>query len=171
MLLVDDHLSILSAQYLVHCLDTENVCHQITTLDYPPREMKESLFTRHNQTVLPLLANTKKPLQAIHTSCINITIDNMTSNIVLNHRTPPINDEETYLTKRQRDTVTSMLQPLQDLELLQKRLKHTCGMDPQDVPHLFNITAHTTALTPENLWNRPVKTIQELSFLDPENLE
>ena len=26
-------------------------------------------------------------------------------------------------------------------------------------------------LTPENLWDRPVKTIQELSFLDTENLE
>ena len=53
-------LSLLSAQYLVHCLDTENVCHHITTLDHPLREMKETLFTRHNQTVLPLLANTKK---------------------------------------------------------------------------------------------------------------
>ena len=58
MLLVEDHLSFLSAKYLVHCLDTENVCHHITTLDHPLREMKETLFTRRNQTVLPLLANT-----------------------------------------------------------------------------------------------------------------
>ena len=29
MLLVEDHLSLLSAQYLVHCLDTENVCHHV----------------------------------------------------------------------------------------------------------------------------------------------
>ena len=49
MLPVEDHLNLLSAQYLVHCLDTENVCHHITTLDHPPREMKETLFTRHNQ--------------------------------------------------------------------------------------------------------------------------
>ena len=69
MLLVEDHLILLSAQYLVHCLDTENVCHHITTIDHPPREMKETLFTRHNQTVLPLLANTKKEsLEAVHTS-------------------------------------------------------------------------------------------------------
>ena len=27
MLLVKDHLNLLSAQYLVHCLDTENVYH------------------------------------------------------------------------------------------------------------------------------------------------
>ena len=64
------------------------------------------------------------------------------------------------------------------LNSYKKRLKQTdslscpdCGMDPQDVPHLFNCTAHPTALTPENVWNRPVKTIRELSFLDPENLD
>ena len=27
MLRVEDHLNLLSAQYLIHCLDTENVCH------------------------------------------------------------------------------------------------------------------------------------------------
>ena len=74
-------------------------CHHITTLDHPPREMKETLFTRDNQTVLPLLANTKKAsLQAVHTSFVNTAIDNMTDNIILNYRPPPISDEEIYLT-------------------------------------------------------------------------
>ena len=59
MLLVNDNLNLLSAQYLVQCLDTENVCHHITTMDHPPRKMKDTLFTRHIQTVVPLLANTK----------------------------------------------------------------------------------------------------------------
>ena len=31
MLQVEDHLNLLSAQYLVQCLDTENVCH--TSID------------------------------------------------------------------------------------------------------------------------------------------
>ena len=34
------------------------------------------------------------------------------------------------------------------------------------IPHLFNCTA----LTHENLWNRPAKTIREVSFIDPKNL-
>ena len=55
MLQVEDHLSFLSAQYLVECLDTENVCHHITNIDHPPREMKETIFTRHNQRTLALL--------------------------------------------------------------------------------------------------------------------
>ena len=60
MLQVDDHLNLRSVQYLVQCLDTENVCHHITKMDLPPREMKEKIFTRHYQTVLPLLGNNRK---------------------------------------------------------------------------------------------------------------
>ena len=33
MLQVEDHLNFLSAQYLVHCLDTENVCHHNIKMD------------------------------------------------------------------------------------------------------------------------------------------
>ena len=179
MLPVEDHQNLLSAQYLVHCLDTENVCHHITTLDHPPREMKETLFTRHNQTVLRLLASTKKAsLQAVHTSFVSTAIDNMTDNRVLNYRPPPISDEEIYLTRRQRAPLSQLRSGhCKLLNSYKKRLKQTdssscpdCGMEPQDDPHLFNCTAHPTTLTPEGLRNRPIKTIRELSFLDPENL-
>ena len=89
MLQVEDHLNLLSAQYLVQCLDTENVCHHITKMDLPPREMKETIFTRHYQTVLPLLANNRKDtLQALHTSFVNTAIGNMKDNRVLNSRPP-----------------------------------------------------------------------------------
>ena len=170
MLPVEDHLNLLSAQYLAHCLDTENVCHHITTLDHRPREMKETLFTRHNQTVLPFLANTNKvSLQAVHTSFVNTAIDNMTYNRVLNYRPPPISDEEIYLTRRQRAILSQLRSGYcKLLNSYKKRLKQThssscpdCGMDPQDVPHLFNCTTHPTTLTPESLWDRPVKTIRE----------
>ena len=180
MLLVKDHLHLLYAQYLVHCLDTENVCHHIITMDHPPRGMKETLFTRQNQTVVLLLANKKKAsLQAVHTSFVNTEIDNMKDNRVLNHRPPPINDEETYLTRRQRATLSQLLSShCKLLNSYKKRLKQTdssscanCGMYQQDVPHLLNCTAHPTALTPDNLWDRPVKTIEELIFLDTENLD
>ena len=169
MLPVEDHLSLLSAQYIVHCLDTENACHHITTLDHPQSEMKKTRFTRHNQTVLPLLANsTKASLQAVHTSFVNTAINNMTDNIVLNYRPPSISDEEIYLTRRQRDTLSQLRSGYcKLLNSYKKRLKQTysssypdCGMDPQDVPHLFNCTAYPTTLTPESLWDRPVKTIR-----------
>ena len=43
MIQVEDQLNLPSVQYLVHCLDTENVCHHITMMDHPLREMKEIL--------------------------------------------------------------------------------------------------------------------------------
>ena len=147
MLQVEDHLNLLSVQYLVYCLDTENVCHHITLMDHPPREMKETLFTRHSQTVLPLMAITMKDtLQATHTSFVNIAIDNMTDNRVLNNRPPPINSEQTFLSRRQRATLSQFRSGnCKLLNSYKKRLKQTyssscpyCGMDPQDVPHLFN---------------------------------
>ena len=105
MLQVEDHLNLLSVQYLVQCLDTENVCHHITKMDRPPREMKETIFTRHYQTVLSLLAtNRKDTLQALHASFVNTIINNMKDNRVLNNRPPSINDEETLLSRRQRTT-------------------------------------------------------------------
>ena len=42
MLNVREHSELLSAQYLVRCLEPENVCHSITTRDPPKRRMKET---------------------------------------------------------------------------------------------------------------------------------
>ena len=78
-------------------------CHHITKMDLPPREMKETLFTRHYQTVSPLLANNRKD-----TSFVNAAIDNMKDNKVLNNRPPLINDEETLLSRRQRTTLSQL---------------------------------------------------------------
>ena len=47
----------------IRLVQTENVCHHITKTDHPPREMKETILNRNNQTVLPLLANYKKDTQ------------------------------------------------------------------------------------------------------------
>ena len=86
-----------------------NVCHHITRMDLPPREMKETIFTRHYQTVLPLLANNRKDtLQALHTSVVNTAIDKMKNNRVLDNCSPPINDEETLLSRRQRITLSQL---------------------------------------------------------------
>ena len=124
----------------------------ITTIDHPLREINETLFTRHNQNMCPFLANMKKTsLQAVHTLFVNTAIDNR----VLNYRPPPINDEETYLTRRQLATLSHLRSGhCKLLNSYKKRLKQTdfssfpdCGMDPQDVSHLFNCTAHPTPKT------------------------
>ena len=68
MLKVRDH-ELLSAQYLARCLKPGNVCHAITTMETPKTRMKETLFTRHRNTVEPMMLadNRKATLQVIHT--------------------------------------------------------------------------------------------------------
>ena len=75
----------------------------------------------HHQTVVPLLANTKKAsLQAVHTSFVNTSIDNMTDNRVLNYRPPPNNGEKS-VEPATSNSVTAPLRPLQTLvEVIQK---------------------------------------------------
>ena len=147
MLQVEDHPNLMSAQYMVQCMDTDNVCHLITKMDLPPREMKETIFIRHNQTVLPLLANNRQEtLQTFHTSFVNTAIDNMKHNRVLNNRLPPINDKETLLSRRQRTPLSQLRSGhCKPMNSYTKRLKQSdssscpdCGMNPQDMPHLFD---------------------------------
>ena len=72
ILKVREHSELLSAQYLARCLEPGNVCHSITTRETPKRRMKETLFTRHRNTVEPMmLANNRKTtLQAIHSDAV-----------------------------------------------------------------------------------------------------
>ena len=152
----------------------------ITKMDLPPKEMKETIFTRHYQTVLPLLANNKKDtLQALHTSFVNTAIDNMKDKRVLNNRPPPINDEETLLSRRQRTTLSQLCSGhCKLLNSHKKRFKQSnssscpdCVMDPQDVPHLLDCTAHPNDLSPVNLWNRPIETTQELMRMVEDDIQ
>ena len=169
MLQVEDYLNLLSVHYLVQCLDTENVCDHITKMDLPPREMKETIFTRHYQTVLPLLANNRiDTLQALHTSFINIAIATWRIR-VLNIQSASINDEETLLQRRQRTTLSQLRSGHCKLpNSYKKRLKQSdssrcpdCGMDPHDVPHLLDCVARPNDLSPVNLWDKPIETIRE----------
>ena len=89
------------------------------------------------------------------TSFINTAIDNMKDNRVLNNRPPSINDEETLLSKRQRTTLSQLRSGhCKLLNSYKKRLKQSdssscpdCGMDPQDVSHLFDCMAHPNDLS------------------------
>ena len=100
-------------------------------------------------------------------------------NRVLHNRPPPISLEEDTLRRPQRTTLSQLRSGhCRLLNSYQNRLKQTvdprcpdCGVNPHDVPHLFNCTAHPNALSTVNLWDKPVESIRELSFLDPRNLD
>ena len=51
MLMVREHSELKSAQYLARCREPGNVCHSTTTRATPERQRKETLYTRHRNTV------------------------------------------------------------------------------------------------------------------------
>ncbi len=180
MLKVMEHSELLSEQYLVQCLDPEHVCHNITTRGKPPRQMKQTLHTRHYPTVEPLLANTKKEsLRAVHTAAVTKAKENQKANRVLNDQPPEISEEEEGMRRGQRTRLAQLRSGHCNLlGNYKNRIDSTasticpeCGTNQQDVLHLFNCTARPTSLIPENLWNKPVESIWEFSFLDPSRLE
>ena len=102
---VKDHSDMLSAQYLVNCLEEDHVSHGITIQE--PRPMKETLHSRHHSTVLPRLgSNRMESHQNLHTHALDSAIQLQGNNRVLKKRPPPILDEEQRLDRRQRCTLS-----------------------------------------------------------------
>ena len=88
MLKVWEHSELLSAQYLARCLEPRNVCHPITTRAIPERQMKETLYTRHQNTVEPMMVENdrKATLQALHTAAVVKAVQCHERNVVLDGR-------------------------------------------------------------------------------------
>ena len=105
-----EHPELLSAQYLTRCLEAGNVCHSITTRKTSKRRMKETLFTRHRNTVEPMMLadNRKATLQAIHTDAVNKAVKDQKKNLVLDDLPQPINDSEKDLTRKERATLAQL---------------------------------------------------------------
>ena len=104
---VKDHSDMLSAQYLVKCLEEEHVSHGITIQEPRPRPMKETLHSRHHSTVLPKLGSSRmESHQNLHTHAVDSAIQLQGNNRVLKKRPPPISNEEKRLTRRQRCTLS-----------------------------------------------------------------
>ena len=151
---VNDHSDILSAQYVVNCLEEGHVCHGITTQESIPRPMNETLHSRHYSTVLPRLGSSRmESHQNLHTYEVDSGIQLQGSNRVLKERPPPVSDEELRLNRRQRCTLSQLRS--EHCHLLQD-YKHMvlgetsdicayCGASPQVVRHLF--TCPHTRLT------------------------
>ena len=88
-------------------MEPENVSNSITPRETPKRRMKETLFTRHLSTVVPMMVSNdrKTTLLAIHTSAVNQAVNRQEVNVVLADRPPLINNSEKDLTKKERTTL------------------------------------------------------------------
>ena len=163
MLKVREHSELLYVQYLTRCLEPGNVCHSITTRETPKRRMKETLFTRHRNTVEPMMLanNRKETLQEIHTDAVNKAVKDQTKNIVLH----PINNSEKDLTRKEHATLAQLRSGYcKLLGSYKSRIKKDaslnvcadCGKTPHDIKHLFACPTHPTTLIPSDYgakWN------------------
>ena len=123
MLTVKQHSDLLSAQYLVQCLDPDHVCHNITTMDVPPRQMKHTLHTRHYPTVQPMLAATKKEtLQAVHTEAVTRAINSQQPNRVLHYQFRGRHTQETT----ENNSVSATFWTLPTPELIPESSEANC---------------------------------------------
>ena len=85
---------------MARCLEPGNVCHSITTREAPKRWMKETLLTRHRNTVEPMMLVDNR--KAIHTDAVSMAVKDHQKNIVLDDLPHLINDSEKYLTRKER---------------------------------------------------------------------
>ena len=60
----------------------------------PKRRMKETLFTRHRNTVEPMMYNRKATLHVIHTDTFNKAASDQKNNTVLDDIPHPFNESE-----------------------------------------------------------------------------
>ena len=141
-------------EYLARCLEPGNVCHSITTSETPKRRMKETLFTRHRNTVesIMLANNRKATLQAIHSDTVNKAVKDQKKNIVLDGLPHPITDSEKDLTRKERATLAQLRSGyFKLLGSYESRIKKDtsldvcadCGKTPHDDKHLFACPAHS----------------------------
>ena len=127
--------------------------------------MKETLYTRHRNTVEPMMIknNRKATLQALHTVAVVKAVRCHERNMVLDGRPPPISNSEKELTRKERSTVAQLRSGYcRFLGSYKSRIKKDasldvcaeCGTTPHDVKHLFVCPAHPTTLIPSDLWNK-----------------
>ena len=96
ILKVREYSELLYTQYLARFLEPGNVCHSITTRATPKRQMKDTLYNRHRNTVEPIIVekDKKATLQALHTDTVNKAVKSHERNVVLDGRPPPISNSE-----------------------------------------------------------------------------
>ena len=170
----------LSAQYLVNCMEEDHVSHGITIQERRPRPMKETIHSRHHSTVHPRLgSNRMENHQNLHTHVVDSAIQPKRNYGVLKMRPTPISDEEQRLNRMQRCTLSQLrsghCHRLQDYKHMvlgkPSDICTDCGASPQDVRHLFACTTYSTDLSLEDPWRNPLVSIRAFSYLDNGNID
>ena len=170
LLPVEDHMRLISSQYLARALQPHQVNHRDVTSINGPRNMKQTLQSKCISTIRPFM-NTdtvhfteyRGILQNIHTSIVNETKDKFPPNRVLNCAAPDINPEEEALPRATRVALSRIRSGFcYNLLSYQYRIGKSitdlcpeCDASPHTSDHLFNCPSHPTNLNSSDLWENP----------------
>ena len=177
---VDDHLSLLSTQFLARSLIPSHPSHLVVTAPSGPREQKYTLQSRFLPSVAPFLSNGTLPpnsykstIQSLHTSAVASSVTSRPHNRVLAVPAPPISEEEQSLPRPFRSALSqlrsgfspALMSYREEVGWSPDALCPWCRGAPHTTVHLFNCPSHPTSLTARDLWDRPRSVAEFLSSL------
>ena len=167
----NQHLRLLSSQYLARALHPNHPSHHLVSAPPPPghRKLKHSLRSKCLDDVSPFLqdgvlrGSTKETLDRLHTKVVDETKASFGPNRVLGTAAPDIHPSESTLPRATRATLSQLRSGhCSKLQTYRHRLGRVdddlcpdCRVAPHSTSHLFECTAKPTNLTTISLWERP----------------
>ena len=167
---VDQHLRLLSAQYLSRALMPHHTSFASASLGKGPRNLKETLRSKCIDLVEPSLVDGVVPardfkqlLSNIHTKVVSDVIDAFQPNRVLGLPPPLVDPSEKSLPRATRATLSQLRSGhcaklntyLARLGRLDSDNCPDCNSAPHSPSHLFSCPAHPTNLVTTDLWEKP----------------
>ena len=178
MLPVKDHLSLLSSQFLASSLQPEHASYPTVTANPGPRDMKKTLQRRFGNEVLRFFVNgavrdAEEVGGLLHTEFVDSSIRARPLNRVLNLQPPDIAEEEIFLPRQYRSTLSQLRSGhCSALNSFRRviRISETdacpsCNRSPHDTQHIFTCRDHPTTLGVSDLWDRPAEVADFLATL------
>ena len=172
VLRVGEHLSMLCSQYLATCLKPDHVAFSTVTADSGPKSKKQTLQLSFGDQVSDLLVdgciyNVKEARSRIHTRAVERAIEGRQASGVLGRAAPDVDNAEVHLSRGERTTLAQLRSGYcSDLNTFKHRIDTStsptcpsCRRAEHTTQHLFQCRENPTALTPVDLWRRPLEAV------------
>ena len=110
---VKDHLSLLSSQFLATALQLRHPSYPTVTADTGPRDKKKTLQLKFRPHIERFLSNgavqdAKEARKQLHTEYVDAALRARPLNPVLNLQPPDIAEEESFLPRQYRTTLSQL---------------------------------------------------------------
>ena len=160
---VDDHLDLLSRQFLAKANVASHPSNAVVSSSSGPRAIRQTLASKHDAAVAPFKCNGFIPRDSIsnvikdlHTAVVAVSINRLDGNPnrVLGSRPPFVDESEDYLPRAWRSTLCQLRSGFcRCLKTYDSVISNTgddscpdCLASPHDVDHLFQCASSPTTL-------------------------